>query len=119
MREPIKDRGRIEHMLEMAQNLQDAKSRHTINDIESDRILFYGLTKMTEIIGEAAYKLTHEFREEHPELPWREIIGMRHLLVHGYFNISVEVLWDVILNDIPMMIPILEMYLREFDTGNQ
>lgn len=66
---------------------------------------------MTEIIGEAAYKLTLEFRESHPELPWREIIGMRHLLVHGYFTISPDILWDAIQNDIPAMIPILRKYL--------
>lgn len=116
MREPIKDRGRIEHMLEMALNLKDAKSRHAYEDVVNDRILFYGLTKMTEIIGEAAYKLTLEFKETHPDLPWKEIIGMRHLLVHGYFTILPEVLWDVIENDIPQMIPILEKYLKEFDT---
>lgn len=113
MREPIKDRGRIEHMLEMALNLQEAKSLHTFEDILNDRILFYGITKMTEIIGEAAYKLTHEFRDTHPEIPWREIIGMRHLLVHGYFTINPEVLWDVIQNDIPSMIPALKKYLEE------
>lgn len=113
MREPIKDRGRIEHMLEMALNLQEAKSLHTFEDILNDRILFYGITKMTEIIGEAAYKLTHEFRDTHPEIPWREIIGMRHLLVHGYFTINPEVLWDVIQNDIPSMIPVLKKYLEE------
>lgn len=113
MRDPIKDKGRIEHMLEMAQNLKEAKIRYSYEEILNDRILFYGLTKMTEIIGEAAYKLTHEFRDSHTELPWREIIGMRHLLVHGYFTIMPEVLWDVIQNDIPNMIPILEIYLAE------
>lgn len=70
---------------------------------------------MTEIIGEAAYKLTHEFRDTHTELPWKEIIGMRHLLVHGYFTISHDALWDVIQNDIPDMIPILEKYLKELE----
>lgn len=109
----MKDKGRIEHMLEMALNLQEAKIRHSYDEILRDRILFYGLSKMTEIIGEAAYKLTVEFRESHPELPWREIIGMRHLLVHGYFTISPEVLWDVIQNDIPGMIPTLRKYLED------
>ena len=113
MREPIRDKGRIEHMLEMALKLRDAKSRHSYEEILNDSILFYGLTKMTEIIGEAAYKLTLEFKEAHNELPWRDIIGMRHMLVHGYFTISPEVLWDVIQNDIPNMIPVLEQYLEE------
>lgn len=115
MRETVKDKGRIEHMLDMARNLQEAKSRHTYEEILSDKILFYGLTKMTEIIGEAAYKLTHEFTESHPALPWKQIIGMRHILVHGYFKITPEDLWDVIQNDIPPMIPALESFLNEFD----
>lgn len=51
MREAIKDKGWIEHMLEVARNLQDAKSSHTYEEILNDKILFYGLTKMTEIIG--------------------------------------------------------------------
>lgn len=111
MRESIKDRGRIEHILEMAQNLQEAKQQYSYEDILNDRILFFGLTKMVEIIGEVAYKLTNEFRETHPELPWREIVGMRHLLVHGYFAISPDMLWEVIQNDIPAMIPTLKKYL--------
>lgn len=113
MREPQKDRGRLEHMLEMAQSLKGANTAHTYEEILSDRILFYGLAKMAEIIGEAAYKLTIEFKETHAELPWKQIIGMRHLLVHGYYTISPEVLWDVIQNDIPDMIPILQKYLAE------
>lgn len=115
MREIIKDRGRIEHMLEMARNLQDAKSSHTYQEVLNDKILFFGLTKMTEIIGEAAYKLTHDFIVSHNELPWKQIIGMRHILVHGYFRITPEDLWDVIQNDIPSMIPILEKYLQDFN----
>ena len=98
-------------MLEMAMNLQDAKSRHCFQEVKQDKILFYGLAKMTEILGEAAYKLTNDFREKHTELPWRQILGMRHILVHGYYTVSPEILWDVIQNDIPSMIPILESYL--------
>ena len=112
MRELIKDKCRLEHMLEMATNLLEEKSRHSYEELIDNRILFYGLSKMTEIIGEAAYKLTHEFVETHPELPWAQIIGMRHVMVHGYFKISPEDLWNTIQNDIPPMIPILEKYLE-------
>lgn len=76
-------------------------------------MLFYGLSKMVEIIGEAAYMITKDYKQEHLELPWRQIEGMRHILVHGYFSISPEVLWDVIQNDIPVLRPILERYLDE------
>ncbi len=100
-------------MLEMANNLKDAPKNHKFEEVRKDIILFFGLTKMLEIIGEAAYKLTNEFKAKHPELPWRKIIGMRHVLVHGYNTISPEILWDVIQLDIPPMIPLLEGYLKE------
>ncbi len=117
MRESDKDRGRIQDMLEMALNLQNAPINHTFENIKNDKILFFGLTKMIEIIGEAAYKLTNEFKEDKPELPWRKIVGMRHVLVHGYNTVSPEILWDVIQNDIPPMIPILESYLKGFNNN--
>lgn len=53
MRDPIKDPGRISHMLEMAKLIESEKSRHTYQELCSDKILFYGLSKMVEIIGEA------------------------------------------------------------------
>lgn len=114
MRETIKDPGRIAHMLEMAQLLNAERNNHNLTDIQNDKILFFGLAKMVEIIGEAAYKLTKEFKETNPELPWRAMEGMRHILVHGYYTVSPEALWDVVQNDIPTMIPILENYLKKF-----
>lgn len=113
MRDPLKDLGRITHMYEMAILLEKEKERHTLEEVQSDKVLFYGLSKMVEIIGEASYMITKEFKTEHPQLPWRQIEGMRHILVHGYFTISAEVIWDVIMNDIPALIPILNDYKGE------
>lgn len=113
MRDPLKDQGRIEHMLEMAMLLSTEKENHSLSKIKEDRVLFYGLSKMVEIIGEAAYMITKEFKAGHCEIPWRQIEGMRHILVHGYFSISPDVLWDVIENDIPKLIPILKRYHNE------
>lgn len=113
MRDALKDIGRIQHMHEMAVLLETEKDKLSIEAIIKDRVLFYGLSKMVEIIGEAAYMITKDYKQEHLELPWRQIEGMRHILVHGYFSISPEVLWDVIQNDIPVLRPILERYLDE------
>ena len=113
MRETLKDRGRLEHMLEMAQLLEIERTKHNIDAIRSDKVLFYGLSKMVEIIGEASYMITKDFKQNHQELPWRQIEGMRHILVHGYFSISPDVLWDVIQNDIPALVPVLKSYLME------
>lgn len=74
---------------------------------------------MIEIIGEAAYMITKDFKSTHPELPWRQIEGMRHILVHGYFSISAEVLWDVIINDVPALIPTLQSFIEELSQSYQ
>ncbi len=58
--------------------------------------------------------ITKEYKAEHNQLPWKQIEGMRHILVHGYFSINPEVLWDVIENDIPALISTIEDYINEF-----
>ena len=115
MREKVKDPGRIRHMLEAARILSEEAPKYSLDSIQKDRILFFGLAKLIEIIGEAAYKLTKEFRNEHPELPWDAIIGMRHVMVHDYYTMSPQKIWATIVSDIPQMISILERYLEEFD----
>ncbi len=115
MREKIKDPERISHILEAAQILSEEAPKHSLEAVKNDRILFFGLAKLIEIIGEASYKLTKKFKENHPELPWEVIISMRHVMVHGYYTISSEKVWETIIEDIPTMIPILEKYLKEFD----
>lgn len=100
-------------MLEMAEMLGQERNKHNLDAVKDDKVLFYGLSKMVEIIGEAAYMTTKEFKSSHPEIPWRQIEGMRHILVHGYFSISADVLWDVIQNDIPALAPTLRAYLAE------
>ena len=112
MREKIKDSGRLSHMLEMALLLEQEKNKHSLESIKKDKLAFFGLAKMVEIIGEASYKLTHEFKETHPQLPWEAMEGMRHIMVHGYYSISPERLWATIQNDIPEIIPILMSYME-------
>lgn len=100
-------------MLDAAVLLRDETPKHNLQEIKENPILLYGLSKLIEIIGEAAYKLTKEFKDSHPELPWKSIMGMRHALVHDYYAMSAEKLWATITTDISDIIPILEGYLRE------
>lgn len=99
-------------MLDAARILREETPKHSLDAIKADRILFFGLAKLVEIIGEASYKLTSEFKESHPDLPWNAIIGMRHVMVHDYYTMSPEKIWTTIVNDIPAMIPVLERYLE-------
>lgn len=65
------------------------------------------------IIGEAARRISSEFQEEHPEIPWPEIIGMRHRLVHGYDKIRWDRVWDTVVNDFPKLRIAIEPLIPE------
>jgi uncharacterized protein with HEPN domain len=54
-----------------------------------------------EVIGEAAWKLPLEFRDRHSDVPWKKIIGLRHRIVHDYFDIDLEIIWQILERDIP------------------
>ena len=115
MREPIRDLERLQHILEAIDTLTDGSRRYSLQDAEKDTIIFYGFVKQVEIIGEATYKLTMEFRESHPEVEWDVIEGMRHVLVHGYYSITPNKVWNVITNDLPILRPHIERYVKEFE----
>ena len=66
------------------------------------------LVRLLEIIGEAAKGITAEFRQEHSELPWRSMVGMRDRLIHGYFDINLDIVWKTVINDLPPLINKLE-----------
>lgn len=113
MREQIKDKGRLEHILESINILLNNKERFSYEEVANDPILFYGFVKHVEIIGEAVYMLSKEFRSAHTEVDWDIIEGMRHVLVHGYYKIKPQQLWNTIVNDIPDLKPYIEEYYKE------
>jgi uncharacterized protein with HEPN domain len=80
----------------------------TQEQFHASRVHQFAVLKALETIGEAAARLTEETRDAHPEIPWREIIGMRHRLVHGYFEVDLEKVWDTIHEDLPPLIASLE-----------
>lgn len=113
MRERIRDKERLEHILQAINILQDGATRYSVEQAEKDSIIFYGFAKQVEIIGEAVYMLTKEFREKHSETEWDVIEGMRHVLVHGYYAITPHKVWNVIEKDLPILKPQIEKYLQE------
>ena len=113
MRERIRDKERLVHMLTAIDNLIDGSKRYTPEQAEKDSIIFFGFVKQLEIIGEATYKLTKEFRDAHPETPWGKMEGMRHVLVHGYYLISPSKVWNVINKDLPILRPQIARLIEE------
>jgi uncharacterized protein with HEPN domain len=81
----------------------------------ADIRIYYSVMKNVEVIGEAANMLTRHFREEHNELPWRLIVSMRNVLVHGYAQVSDADLWQTATNDIKPLSEQVQRYLNEID----
>jgi uncharacterized protein with HEPN domain len=77
-----------------------------------DRMLVLALVKEIEIVGEAASQISQEAREQLPGIPWADIVGMRHRLVHAYFDINLEILWQTVQGDLPSLVAELEQVVR-------
>ena len=80
-------------------------------DLYDDRLLVLGLLKCIEIVGEAAAHIGHGTKNRYPEIPWADIVGMRNRLVHAYFDIDPDRLWDTLEQDLPPLVATLENIL--------
>ena len=103
MRDQLKDADRLAHIIEAIENVNAFMKDKSPEDLQGNKLLYYAVVKNIEIVGEAAYKLTVEFKENHPEIPWRLIEKMRHIMVHGYYKISIPILYNVYTEDLPML----------------
>lgn len=112
MREKVRDKERIEHMLEAIDNLFEFTRGLSYEQYQENKILKFAVIKNIEIIGEAAYMTTKSLQENHPEIAWANVIGMRHVLVHGYYNIDDHISWVVIQNDLKPLKEKLEDILK-------
>ncbi len=106
------DRIRLHHMLDAAQAACQFVQNRSRADLDRDLQLVWALVKAVEIIGEAAYQMTSASRAEVAGVPWEDIIGMRHRLVHAYFDINLDVLWKTIQQDLPPLIAALKEALK-------
>jgi len=96
------------HMLDMALKARSKIEGKTRLDYDHDENLRLALTHLIQIIGEAASRVSTAFRQKHPEIEWKKIIGMRHHVVHDYLDVDDDILWDVVNNYLPPLIFALE-----------
>ncbi len=101
-------RVRLRHMLDYAREalaLSHGKSRL---DLDTDRLLNLALTRLLEMIGEAANQVPREKQADYPEIPWPQVIGLRNRLIHGYDIVDFDILWQIVTTDLPPLIAALE-----------
>lgn len=105
------DEIRLRHMLEAAREAVRFARGRTRKDLSDDRMLALAVVKAIEILGEAATKVSPETREACRRLPWDDIVGMRHRLIHAYFDINLDIVWRTLQGDIPALIVAIENVL--------
>ena len=87
--------------------------------MDTVRMLVLSLVKEIEIIGEAASKVSQETRDLLPDIPWPDLTGMRHRLIHAYADVNVEIVWQTIIQDLPPLLSVLERVLSGRSPDNQ
>lgn len=114
MRESLRDQLRLIHILEACDRIKSYFPNDEIPLLNPKSIEFFGLVKNLEIIGEAAYMLSPDFKASHSNTEWNDIIRMRHLLVHVYYHISPEIVKEITEEEIPSLKLQITSYLSEF-----
>jgi uncharacterized protein with HEPN domain len=95
-------------MLDHAREAMILSKGKSLEELAGDRLLGLAIVRLMEIVGEAATRVP---KEEHPEIPWTQIISLRNRLIHGYDAIDYEILWRILNHDLPELVLSLERSL--------
>ena len=116
MREAIRDIDRLRHIDECIEHINDYLNGKSFEDMKSNAMCYHAVVYNIMIIGEAANLLTREFRDSHPEVPWRDIVDMRNALVHGYVTTNASLIWATYTTDLPFLKNQVAQYIEELNT---
>ncbi|MBO4306695.1 MAG: DUF86 domain-containing protein [Bacteroidales bacterium] len=119
MREQSRDIERLRHIVDSIVHIEDFLRGKSLEQMKTDIMCYHAVVYNIMIIGEAANMLTKEFRDSHTEIPWRQIIDMRNVLVHGYYNTSPLFVWETYTNDLPFLKRQVEKYISELSESEQ
>ena len=106
-----KDRIRIQHMIDATSEVLSFVEGITEESFSKDRMIILSVIKDIEIIGEAASKMSEETKIKNPDIPWKDIIGMRNKLIHGYFEVDIKLVWNTTKNNLPSLLKALRVIL--------
>jgi uncharacterized protein with HEPN domain len=103
-------------ILESIENIENFIEGFNFEEFSKDTKTIYAVVRALEIIGEATKNLPNSLKIEYPEVPWRDMTGFRDKVVHGYFGVDLEVVWDTAVEDAPSLKPLITKILGEKET---
>jgi uncharacterized protein with HEPN domain len=109
----IDDHARLRHMLDASNKVIQFVRNENRESLDEDEKLALALVRLIEIIGEAASKISREKQAALSQIPWKEVIGMRNRIVHAYFDIDLDIVWDTATINIPALAQELESVLSQ------
>ncbi len=104
---------RFKHMLDFAREAVQFCKDESRSDLDGDRQLQLSVLHLVELIGEAASQIPKETRNKYSGIPWRNIIGIRNRIIHGYDFVDFNILWDTVRNDLPSLIEELDKIISD------
>ncbi len=107
----------VGHMLDMARKALQKVRGMSRAEFDADEDLRMALTHLIQTVGEAARGVSPAFQQRHDSVPWRQIIGMRHKVVHDYLHVDYDLVWDVVTADLPQLVAELEKISRPDESG--
>ncbi len=111
-----RDLVRLKHILEYAVEATEMAKGRERQDLNGDRQFGLAMTRLLEIIGEAAAHVSTETRNRMTDVPWLQIVGLRNRLIHGYDEVDFDVLWAVVQGDLPSLIASVQIGLEGYGT---
>lgn len=105
----------LDDILKSAELLDKYTKGKTKENYENDDELHDAIHRRLEIIGEAVRHIPQEFRNQYPDIPWKDIVGTRDILIHEYFEVSDERIWKTVVDDLPKLVDQIIKILKEID----
>ncbi len=103
-----RDDARLLDMLLAARELGKYTEGVSFEEFDRNRLLQHAVIRLIEIVGEAARNISTEFKAGHPEIPWSGIVGMRNRLIHEYFRVDSDKVWEVVKEDMAALVALIE-----------
>ncbi len=107
------DEIRLRHMLDAAREAVSFAQDYSREDLDTNQMLVRALSMSIGIIGEAASKVSADVQVAHAEIAWPQIVGMRNRIIHAYFEVNLDILWETVISRLPELIDQLEAILPE------
>ena len=108
-----RDLGYLADVLKASRQIRKFVGEKTFEEFSQDNLTQSAVLHQFAIVGEAAGRVSTPFVVDHPELPWRKMVGMRNRVIHGYDDIDLEVVWETICVSIPSLISLIEPLLPQ------